>query len=179
MPPGLSFPRICRAILIVPKNLAKVGVKMYLLLFCLWLTLNGSVTWEIVLFGVFITAALGYLAFLLFGYTPKKDLRFLKRIPLFLIYVPVLIFEIIRANVAVMGLILSRKKQAKKSLVVFDTDLKTKFGQYMLANSITLTPGTITVRVENGRFTVHCLNRDSIEGITEGLLYRLVKRMEA
>ena len=152
---------------------------MYLLLFCLWLIWNGSVTWEIVLFGLFLTAAIGLLCYLLFGYTPKKDLRYLKRIPLFLIYVPILVAEIIRSNFAVMGLILNRKKPAKKSLVVFDTELKTRFGQFLLANSITLTPGTITVRVENGRFTVHCLDRGMIEGVKDGLLYRLVRKMEA
>lgn len=152
---------------------------MYLLLFCLWLVWNGSVTWEIVLFGLAITAVLGLFAYLLFGYTVKKDLQFLKRVPLFLVYVPVLIFEIIRSSIAVMGLILSPKKRVRKSLVVFDTDLKTRFGQYVLANSITLTPGTITVRAENGRFTVHCLNREMIEGITGGLLYKLVRKMEA
>ncbi len=152
---------------------------MYLLLFCLWLVWNGSVTWEIVLFGFMIVAALGLLIFLLFGYTPKKDLRFLKRVPLFLLYIPVLIFEIIRSSIAVMWLILCPGKRVQKSLVVFDTDLKTRFGQFVLANSITLTPGTITVRAENGRFTVHCLNREMIEGITDGLLYRLVRKMEA
>ena len=152
---------------------------MYLLLFCLWLIWNGAVTWEIVLFGLAITAALGILSWLLFGYTPKKDLQFLKRLPLFLVFVPVLVFEIFRSNLAVMRLILSPKKRVHKSLVVFDTDLHTRFGQFLLANSITLTPGTITVRVENGRFTVHCLNREMIEGITDGLLYRLVRKMEA
>ena len=152
---------------------------MYLLLFCLWLIWNGSVTWEIVLFGLLLTAAVGVLIYLLFGYTPKKDLKYLKRVPLFLVYVPVLLFEIIRSNFAVMRLILNRRKPAKKSLVVFDTELKTRFGQYVLANSITLTPGTITVRVENGRYTVHCLDVKMIEGVTDGLLYRLLRKMEA
>ena len=152
---------------------------MYLLLFCLWLALNGSFTWEIALFGLAITGAIGVLVWLLFGYTPKKDLRFLKRVPLFLIYVPVLVFEIIRANIAVIRIILSPKKHTRNSLVVFDTDLKTRFGRFVLANSITLTPGTITVRVEGSRFTVHCLRYDMIEGITDSLLYRLIRKMEA
>ncbi len=152
---------------------------MYLLLFCLWLILNGSVTWETVLFGLAVTAALGVLAWALFGYTPKKDLRFLKRVPLFLLYIPVLVFEIARANLAVIRIILSPKRKKSSSLVVFNADLKTRFGRFVLANSITLTPGTITVRVEGSRFTVHCLCREMIEGIEDGLLMKLLKKMEA
>ena len=152
---------------------------MYLLLFCLWLILNGSVTLEIVLFGAAITAAIGLLSYALFGYTPKKDLRFLRRIPLFAAYLCVLVFEIVRSNVVMIRLIWRRHRKVQKNLVVFDTDLKTRFGRFLLANSITLTPGTITVRVEENRFTVHCMSRDMIDEINDGALVKLIRKMEA
>lgn len=152
---------------------------MYLLLFGLWLVLNGAVTVEICLFGAAITAALGVLAYAFFGYTPRRDIAFLRRLPLFLAYVPVLIWEIIRANVTVMRIILNRKREVRQSLVVIESGLKTRFARFVLANSITLTPGTITVRAEGSRFTVHCLSREMIEGIEDGTLCRLLKRMEA
>ena len=151
---------------------------MYLLLFCLWLALLGDVTWEILLFGAAIVAALGLLMYALLGYTPKKDLRFLKRVPLFLAYAAVLVYEMIRSSFAVVGIILSRKKKLRQSLVIVQADLHTRFGRFMLANSITLTPGTITVRVEGNRFTVHCLHRSMIEGIEDGALMKLLKKME-
>lgn len=151
---------------------------MYLLLFCLWLALNGAVTWEILLIGAAIVAALGFLMYALLGHTPKKDLRFLMRVPLFLVYVLVLLYEMIRANLRVIGIILRKKQNLRQSLVIFDTDLRTRFGRFLLANSITLTPGTITVRVEGSRFTVHCLHRDMIEGINEGALMKLLRKME-
>ena len=47
-----------------------------------------------------------------------------------------------------------------------------------LANSITLTPGTITVSLENNEFLVHALNRNMAEGLQESLFERLLKRME-
>ncbi len=152
---------------------------MYLLLFGLWLILNGAVTAEICLFGAAITAALGVLAYALFGYTPKRELAFLKRLPLFFAYVPVLVWEILRANVTVMRIILSRRRELRQSLVVVETGLKTRFARFVLANSITLTPGTITVRTEGSRFTVHCLSREMSDGIEDGTLCRLLKRMEA
>lgn len=152
---------------------------MYLLLFALWLILNGNVTVEICLFGVLIVSALALLAYALFGYTPKKDLRVLRRVPLFLIYLPVLLFEIIRANFRVLGMILRPKMDARPALVVVETGLRSRAAQYVMANSITLTPGTITVRTAGGRMTVHCLRRDMIEGIENGTLCRLLRRMEA
>lgn len=152
---------------------------MYLLLFCLWLAFNGAFSWEICLFGLAITALLGLLLYFLTGYSPKKDLRFLKRLPLFLVFVPVLVFEIIRSNVAVIRIIWNRSRRLRQSLVVFESDLKTRFGRFLLANSITLTPGTITVRVEDSRFTVHCLSREMIEGIGDGALMKLIRKMEA
>ncbi len=152
---------------------------MYLLLFGLWLALNGAVTVEICLFGLVITALLGVLAYALFGYTPKRDLRFLKRLPLFLVYVPALLWEIIKANTTVLGIILHPNRPVRQALVIVETGLTSHFAQYVMANSITLTPGTITVRTDGGRFTVHCLSREMIEGIEDGILCRLLKRMEA
>lgn len=151
---------------------------MYLLIFGLWLALNGAVTWEILIIGAAITAALGFFMYALFGYTPKKDLRYLRRVPLFLAYLAVLLCEMIRANLRVIRCILFKKVRLRQSLVIFQTDLKTRFGRFVLANSITLTPGTITVRVEGSRFTVHCLDRDMIAGIHDGTLMKLLRKME-
>ncbi|MBR0082262.1 MAG: Na+/H+ antiporter subunit E [Clostridia bacterium] len=152
---------------------------MYLLLFGIWLLLNGSVTPEICLFGAGLTAGLGLLAYALFGYTPKKDLQFLCRVPLFLVFLPVLLFEILKANGAVIRLVLRKKIPAAPTLVVVDTGLKTRFAQFMMANAITLTPGTITVRTAGSRVTVHCLRREYAEGLESGVLCRLLHRMEA
>lgn len=152
---------------------------MYLLLFLLWLVLNGRVTVEICLFGLGITALIGTAAYALFGYTPKRDLRFLLRVPLFLVYIPVLVLQILRASVGVLVAILNPKRPLKQALVVVETGLKSGFALFVLANSITLTPGTISVRSNGSRITVHCLSREMIDGVENGLLCRLLKRMEA
>ena len=49
----------------------------------------------------------------------------------------------------------------------------------LLANSITLTPGTITVSVEGDHFFVHCLDRELAEGMEESVFVELLKQMEA
>ncbi len=57
---------------------------MYFIIFALWLVLNGSVTVEIILFGLAVMAGVGIVAYALFGYTPKKDLSCLRRLLLLL-----------------------------------------------------------------------------------------------
>lgn len=152
---------------------------MYLLLFALWLLLNGKVTVEICLFGLGITALLALLCYVLFDYTPKKELRICKKVPLFLAYVGVLIAEILKANFTVLHIILCKKRKITPALVTVQVDLKTDFARYMLANSITLTPGTITVETHENEFTVHCLSAEMIEGTESGIFVRLLQKLEA
>ena len=60
----------------------------------------------------------------------------------------------------------------------FDTDFKTGLARVLLANSITLTPGTITVSVEDDRFCVHCLDKELAEGMETSIFVKLLKEME-
>ena len=50
-------------------------------------------------------------------------------------------------------------------MVEFDSKLEKEFSKFILANSITLTPGTVTVRVEGSRFLVHSLTAKLAEGL--------------
>ena len=58
-------------------------------------------------------------------------------------------------------------------------DLKTEFARFILANSITLTPGTITVLSEGNTLTVHCLRRELLGDLSESVFVRLLRKMEA
>lgn len=152
---------------------------MYILLYCFWLLLNGKITVEICLLGLVITAAMGALEYALFGYQPKTELTLLRKAPLFLIYIFVLVWEIIKANLTVSRRILFPSVKVNPTLVTFRTDLKTDFGRFLLANSITLTPGTITVRVEGDTLTVHCLDKSMLDTSEDGTFQRWIRRLEA
>lgn len=151
---------------------------MYLLLYALWILLNGRLTVEICLLGLVIVALVGLFAQKLLAYTPKTELRLLAKLPLFVVYLLVLVWEILKANFRVVGLIL-RPRTVDPALVTVEIDLRSEFARYVLANSITLTPGTITVKLEGKRFTVHCLREDLIDGIETGVFVRLLKKLEA
>lgn len=152
---------------------------MFFPLFAVWLILNGKITLEICLFGVVISAALFYFMCRFMDYSVRKELMLYCLLPWFVRYFWVLVKEIVKANVAVLGIITSPELQPEPAIVYFDTDLKTGLAKVLLANSITLTPGTITVSVEGKRYCVHCLDRELAEGMEESVFVDLLKEMEA
>ncbi|MDO5549895.1 MAG: Na+/H+ antiporter subunit E [Lachnospiraceae bacterium] len=151
---------------------------MFLILFGVWLILNGKITAEICIFGIVISAALFYFICRFMDYSVKKELLLFRLIPLFVQYFWVLVKEIVKANVCVLKIILSPELQPEPALVYFDTDLRSQLSKVMLADSITLTPGTITVSVEENRFCVHCLDRELADGMEESVFVELLKKME-
>mgnify|MGYP003293873687 FL=1 len=60
----------------------------------------------------------------------------------------------------------------------FDTPLKSHFLQVILADSITLTPGTITVRLNEEKFEVHCLDESMAKGIDDSIFVKMLKKWE-
>ena len=105
-------------------------------------------------------------------------IKFLKILPEVLIYAIVLLIEIMKANLAITKLVIAPQIEVEPCLVKFRPKLKTHAARVALANSITLTPGTITVSLDDDEFLVHALNRDIAGGLQESLFERLLKRME-
>ena len=152
---------------------------MFFLFFFVWIILNGRITVEIVIFGLILSAVLFYFICRFMDYRMKKELMLFHRIPLFFQYFDVLIQEIVIANLCVLKIIISPEIQPEPALVYFGTDLQSELSKVILANSITLTPGTITVSLEDNRFCVHCLDRELAEGMENSVFVELLKKMEA
>lgn len=151
---------------------------MLFLFFLVWIIFNGKVTAEIVILG-FIIAALVFAFFCKFmDYSLEKEKRFYKKIPIFIKYVVVLIIEIVKANLTVLHMILTTKEIMEPVIVRFRTNLKTEMARVLLANSITLTPGTITVSLEEDEFLVHCLDKSLAEGMEDSVFIKMLEKME-
>ncbi|CCZ59381.1 Na+/H+ antiporter subunit E [Hungatella hathewayi] len=151
---------------------------VFLLFFAVWVILNGKVTAEICIFGVLISSALFYFMCRYMEYSLKKELLLFRLVPLFIRYFGVLVKEIVKANVCVLKIILSPELQPEPAFVYFDTAFQTGLAKVLLANSITLTPGTITVSVEDDRFCVHCLDKELAEGMEDSVFVKLLEEME-
>ena len=151
---------------------------MLTVLFLLWLVFNGRITTEILALGALITTGLAWLSIHFLGYSFSAEGRLLSKVPLFLVYAAHLFIEIVKANVHVIRLVLSPKIVVKPSLVHFQIPLKTMGARVMLANSITLTPGTITIDLDEQGYYVHNLDHESAMESSGSLTVRLLERME-
>ena len=145
---------------------------MYLIFFLIWIIFNGQFTWEIAAFGVVISGAMYWFICRFMNYKPRMDVLLCKKFFLILQYIFVLIKEIIKANFAVIKMIMSSRYELEPVVVRFRTDLKTAPAR------ITLTPGTITVSLEENEYVVHCLDKELAKGINNSLFVTLLKRLE-
>ena len=83
------------------------------------------------------------------------------------------------SNFNVVKSILRKGDHSSPEIVHLRLGIKSKFINTLIANSITLTPGTITVDLEGDHFIVYSLRRDMIDGFEDSKLVRIAKRMEA
>ena len=88
----------------------------------------------------------------------------------FIGYIGWLLVEIAKCNIAVTKTILSSSMPINQNLFDVPYTQRTDLGQVIFANSITLTPGTVTVETEDGHFLVHALSysHDDLE-VLEGM----------
>ncbi len=156
----------------------KEGFNMYILFFILWIILNGKFNLEIVIFGLIIATVMYIFVCRFMDFSIQKDLFIMKKSSLIIKYIFVLVFEVIKANIAVLRLVFSSKYDFEPAIIKFKTNLKSKIARAVLANSITLTPGTITVSLENDEYVVHCLDKDFGAGIDSSVFVKLLEKME-
>ena len=151
---------------------------MFLLILLLWIIFNGQLTLEIFLFGlVFATVIYAFLCKFL-NFSIKKDIIILKRTGYIIEYLVVLFVEIVKANIAVVKLLFSARYEVEPAIVSFESNLKTEIARVILANSITLTPGTITVSIQDNELKVHCLDKSLAEGLNDSIFVKLLTRLE-
>ena len=151
---------------------------MFICFFALWVVLNGKWTTEIGVFGlVFASLAYGF-TWKYMGYSPKVDFALFMRIPSAVRYGVNLVVEIIKANLVVCKMILKPDFVPEPQLVQFDVDLKKNRHLVALANSITLTPGTITVDLHDNHFLVHALDASLVDGLDDGGFVQQLMEME-
>ncbi len=85
--------------------------------------------------------------------------------------------EIVIANLQVAKLIIAPKLSLHPTMITVDASELTELGQVIYANSITLTPGTVSLFIRDGRITVHSLIEEAADGLHEGSMLNKVKTL--
>lgn len=97
--------------------------------------------------------------------------------PRFLAYLPWLLGQIVLANLQVAAVILRPRLPIEPAVVRFRSRLRGDLARTTLGNSITLTPGTITVDVDGEEFVVHALTREAARQILDRTMERRIARV--
>ena len=149
---------------------------MALLIFLFWVALNGRVTWEIVWLGAAITVPAMIFLCKCCDWSLKREKALYRAAPLMLGYASTVIVEIVKANLALCRLVYGGKPDAVVRRI--PTQLKSRLARMVLANSITLTPGTVTLQCRPGELVVHCLTPRMAQGLEDTVFERKLRKIE-
>lgn len=145
-------------------------------LLAFWLALSGHYTLFLVAAGA-ASAILCAFAAIRIGTADREGhpVEFLVR---FLLYLPWLAKEIAESAWGVTRIILNPRLPVSPTLVTIRAGQRTTVGVATFANSITLTPGTVTVGVRGNDLTVHALVREGALDLESGRMDRRVRQFE-
>jgi multicomponent Na+:H+ antiporter subunit E len=142
------------------------GIKSFFWLFffllVLWLLLTSTFNSQEFLVGIsvcFIIALITHTFYIKIGFpvvTPKK-FCFL------VIYILVLFYEIIKANIDVAQRVIRPSLPINPGVVIIKTELKSDIAKTILANSITLTPGTFTLDIQGNKLLIHWIDVETAD----------------
>ncbi len=130
---------------------------LWITLLSIWLVANASLAMDVILIGVVVSTILALPlsvfagAFSEIRLTPKALLYYFR-------YLGVFLWELLLANMNVARIVFSPKIDIHPGIVQIHTRLKSRTGRLVLANSITLTPGTLVVDIDDDVLYVHWID---------------------
>ena len=153
---------------------------IFLILFGIWLIFSGQFDVFHLTLGLlsslFITLISSDFFFEDRSKTLGNRIKEAFRIPGYLLW---LLYQILLSNIHVLKLAFSARPTEKidPSIVRIKTKLKTDFGRFILANSITLTPGTITIDVQDDELLIHSITEHTASGVKDDAMERKISKV--
>ena len=153
------------------------SVSLAVSMMAIWLLWSGHYTSLIITFGALSCLFVVFIARRMHLADPEGHPIHL--LPRLLLYIPWLSWAILRANMDVALRILKPGLPISPRMIKVKASQKTHLGMVAYANSITLTPGTVSVDLrEDGEITVHALTLEAAEDLQAGVMDRRVVRLE-
>lgn len=148
------------------------------ILMALWLLISGSFDWQHFVTGIVLMGILTlFWTQMTVGEMERTRFNW-HQVKLFIRYIFFLSLEILKANFSVAYIVLSPKMPISPGLIVLNYNLKRDLSRVLYANSITMTPGTITVDLEDDRLLVHGMTKHHAFGVRNWYLYDIMKDLE-
>ena len=140
-----------------------------------WILLSGHFTAPLLSFGVVSVVLSVWLAFRMDR--ADKECNTIYPTPRLLGYLGWLLWAVVKANIDVAKRIWHPALPIQPSWTRLDTRVSTPLEKTLYANSITLTPGTLTTNVHDDHFMVHALSLEGIEELREGEMERRILQL--
>ena len=156
----------------------KAKIATFIIMLIFWVIMSG-------MFDPF-HFSLGVLCCLLVAYFssdllfPEQGKPWLRELLGLIAYLPYLLWQIILANLQVTYIVLHPRMLEKidPHLFRFETSLKRPISKVAMAQSITLTPGTITVNIHENQIAVYALTREAAAGLPGEMERQVAKALE-
>ncbi|MFO7827437.1 MAG: Na+/H+ antiporter subunit E [Bacteroidales bacterium] len=156
----------------------KNRIALFFILMVVWILLNNTLRGEIIIIGLILSVIIT----LLFGANLRifDELKFAPAsLGYTLIYLFVFLIELIKSNLDVARRVLTPSLPINPGIVKTKTILKSKMGRMILANSITLTPGTLTVDIKGDTLYIHWIDVccEDIDKATDAIVKKFEKHL--
>jgi len=152
-------------------------LQLTVILFSFWIIISGSFDPIGLATGFVVSAGVAWLAIRTLWSKDDVPVLTLRQAGRFIIYVGYLIKEIVWANIYVAEKVLDPRLPIDPVIIEHTSALKRPVSETALANSITLTPGTLTVDVDDKVFFVHCLGRGFADDIASRKLDHMIAKV--
>lgn len=157
-------------------------LEVFGLLLFLWIVMSGIFTVKFILYGCissFLISCFVVGSLRIGGLKSNRTYFILHaNYPKLIIYFMWLIKEVVKSAADVSKIVLSHNMGLEPHVVWFKADYDNPAARAILANSITLTPGTVTIDIyDSGVFSVHALNRDFSEGLLTGEMQNRIAKL--
>ncbi len=151
-------------------------LSLFGLIFLIWLLLSGIYTG--LLLGLGVLSCLVVVAVCRRMKIVDPEGHPIHLVPGLLCYIPWLLWAIVKANIAVVRRIVHPRLPLSPRVIRVAASQKTHLGQVIYANSITLTPGTVSVETDEGAIYVHALTGEAAADVRSGVMDARVTHME-
>lgn len=155
---------------------------MVIVLFAFWMVMSGRTETKFIVYGVLTAAVVSWITYPLL-LVPNKDnskrfFVFGVSVPKFIGYFFWLMWQLVLANVDVLLATTSQEMAIDPKIVRFYFRADNPMATVVLANSITLTPGTVTVNVtDDGLYEIHALTPGAASGVLDGSMQKKVAEL--
>ncbi len=152
--------------------------KIFGLYVLFWLILSQNFSFERIVVGVVVCAIIFVFNKEFLNNHRNNSSISISNVKYLLLYITVLIKEIFKSNFHVAKIVLSPKINISTSIITTNIKLKSELNKTILANSITLTPGTLTLDMTEDKLVIHCLDLKAVESVENNILENILFEKE-